>query len=67
MRKLEECVINAPNKPDGIIEKCHSFMHNLSDAEAAALIEAYESWTAYDYPKERHIVINNFADPYEWQ
>lgn len=67
MRKLEEYVNRAPNKPDKIIEKCHHFMQTLSDEDCLALVESYEAWTKYDYPKDRSVVMNNFADPYEWQ
>ncbi|MCL2500505.1 MAG: nucleotidyltransferase domain-containing protein [Defluviitaleaceae bacterium] len=67
LRKMEECVINAPNKPEAFIEKCHSFLHHLTDEEAAALVNDYESWTAYDYPKDFSFISNHFADPYEWQ
>lgn len=67
MRKLEETVITAPNKPDGVIELCHKFMKSLSDEDCAALVDMYEKWTKYDYPKEHSIVMNNFADTWEWQ
>ncbi len=67
MRKLEEYVDRAPNKPDRIIEKCHRFMQTLSDEDCLALVESYEAWTSYDYPKDHNVVMNNFADPYEWQ
>ena len=66
MRKLEECVANAKNKPDEIIAQCHSFMRNQTDDEAAALVETYEKWTSYNFPKERSVIINGFADPWEW-
>jgi len=65
-RKMEMCVINAPDKPDGIIEKCHNFMRNLTDEEAAELVRDYEAWTSYDYPKDFQFIANKFADPYEW-
>ena len=67
MRKLEESVNNASNKPAGIIDKCRRFMQTLSDDDCLALIDAYETWTSYDYPKDHAVVMNNFADPYEWQ
>jgi hypothetical protein len=67
MRKVEESVSNATNKPEGIIDKCHRFIKSLSDDDCWALVEAYESWTSYDYPKDHNTVMNNFADPYEWQ
>lgn len=67
MRKLEEYVKRAPNKPERIIEKCHRFMQSLSDEDCLALVESYESWTGYDYPKDHNIIMNHFADPYEWQ
>lgn len=67
MRKLEEYVIRAPNKPERIIEKCHNFMQTLSDEDCLALVESYETWTSYDYPRDHNVVMNNFADPYEWQ
>lgn len=67
MRKLEEYVMRAPNKPENIIEKCHKFMRALSDEDCLTLVESYEAWTSYDYPKDYNVVMNNFADPYEWQ
>lgn len=67
MRKLEETVISASNKPQEIVEKCHRLMQTLSDEDCAALVESYEAWTTYDYPKEHSIVMNNFADTWEWQ
>ena len=65
MRKLEETVARAPNKPEGIVERCRRFMQSLSDGDCAELVGSYEAWTAYDYPKEHDIVMNNFSDPYE--
>lgn len=67
MRKLEETAKNAPNKPENIINDCHRFMQTLSDEDCLALINGYETWTAYDYPKDHNVIMNNFADPYEWQ
>jgi len=67
MRNLEKTVISAPNKPEGIIEKVHKFMQTLSDEDCKALVESYEAWTTYDFPKVHNIVMNNFADTWEWQ
>jgi predicted nucleotidyltransferase len=67
MRKLEEYVINAPNKPEGIVGLCHAFMRSLSDEDCRAIVEAYEAWTKYDYPKDWHVIMNSFSDPWEWQ
>lgn len=67
MRKLEEYVMRAPNKPENIIEKCRRFMHSLSDEDCEELVRSYEEWTSYDYPKDHNLVMNNFSDPYEWQ
>jgi len=66
MRKLEEHVLRAPNKPPHLIKKCHRFLESLNDHDCQALIEAYESWTTYDYPKDHNTVMNNFQEPYEW-
>lgn len=66
VRKLEDYVNRAPNKPENIIEKCGSFMKSLSDEDCAELIESYETWTVYDYPKDHNVVMNNFYNPYEW-
>ena len=66
MRKLEEYVSRAPDKPEGIIETCGRFMQTLSDEDCAAVVEAYEAWTAYDYPKDHNVVMNHFADANEW-
>jgi len=65
VRKLEMTVINAENKPEGIVEKCGKFMNTLADEDALALIESYESWTSYNYPKDFQFISNNFTDPWE--
>ena len=65
-RKLETAVIKAPNKPEGIVEKCRKFLETLDDEDALAIVEAYENWTTYDYPKDQGVVSNNFRDPYDW-
>jgi len=67
MRKLEEAIISAANKPENIVEKCHKFMQTLSDEDCFALVTAYETWTKYDFPKEHNTVMNKFADTWEWQ
>jgi hypothetical protein len=67
MRKLEETVTVAPKKPEGIIEKVQKFMQTLSDEDCLGLVESYEAWTEYDFPKVHNIVMNNFADTWEWQ
>jgi predicted nucleotidyltransferase len=66
-RKLERTVQCAENKPEMIIEKCHRFMQSLSDEDALELINSYEVWTSYDYPKDFQFIANNFLDPYEWK
>jgi len=65
MRKLEEYVERAPNKPEEIIRKCGNFMRTLSDEDCTAIVESYESWTSYNFPKDHNIIMNNFDDPYE--
>jgi hypothetical protein len=67
VRKLEEFVIRAPNKPDGIIEKCRKFMDTLTDEDVYELIKSYESWTSYDYPdpKNFQFISNNYSNPWE--
>jgi predicted nucleotidyltransferase len=67
MRKLEDAVISAPNKPENIIEKVKKFMQTLSDEDCYALVQSYEEWTSYDFPKDFQFINNHFADPYEWQ
>ena len=66
VRKLEEYVSYAQSKPEEIIEKCHRLIKSLSDEDCLALIDSYETWTSYDYPKDRNMIINNFRNPYEW-
>jgi hypothetical protein len=66
VRKLEEYANCAPNKPDGIIEKCRRFMETLADEDCLTLIDSYEAWTSFDYPKDHNTVMNNFSNPYEW-
>jgi hypothetical protein len=67
VRKLEEYVKSAPNKPEGIIEKCSKLMQSLSDDDCLKIINAYEAWTSYNYPKDHNVIMNNFFDPYEMQ
>jgi hypothetical protein len=66
-RKLETFVKNALKKPSGIVEKCQKFMASLTDENALALIESYESWTSYKYPdpKEFQFIANNYYNPLE--
>jgi len=68
VRKLETFVINAPKKPDGIVDKCRKFMNNLTDEDALALIESYEKWTSYKYPdpKNFQFIANNYFNPWEY-
>jgi len=66
VRKLEEYAKNAPEKPDGIMDKTKKFMQSLSDDDCLAVIQSYESWTSYDYPKNHYVIMNNFSDPYDW-
>jgi predicted nucleotidyltransferase len=68
LRKLETFVINAPNKPSGIVEKCQKFMTTLADKDARVLIESYESWTSYNYPdpKDFQFIANNYFNPWEY-
>ena len=66
VRRLEDYVARAPRKPEGIIELCRKFMETLSDGDCPALVDKYEAWTTYDYPKDHSIVMNHFSDPYEW-
>jgi hypothetical protein len=68
VRKLETFVLNAPNKPSGIVEKCRKFMTTLSGEDALALIESYESWTSYNYPdpKDFQFIANNYFNPWEY-
>ncbi len=67
LRKLEETVKQSANKPEMIMEKCHRFIKSLSDEDALELINSYERWTSYDYPKDFQLIANNFAEPYEEQ
>jgi len=68
VRKLETFVINAENKPDGIIEKCRKFMKSLKDEDALAIIESYERWTSYKYPDPQNFqfIANNYFNPWEY-
>jgi len=68
VRKLEEFVKNAPNKPVDIIEKCQKFMNDLEDDGVQELIKSYEEWTSYKYPdpKNFQFIANNYSNPWEW-
>ncbi|MDR0294119.1 MAG: nucleotidyltransferase domain-containing protein [Oscillospiraceae bacterium] len=66
VRKLEETVIRAPGKPEGAVETCRRFMRTLSDEDCLALVDGYEAWTSYDFPKNYGVIMNHFTDPYEW-
>jgi predicted nucleotidyltransferase len=65
VRKLEETVEKCTNKPEMIIEKCRRFTESMSVEDALELINSYEAWTSYDYPKDFQFIANNFVDPYE--
>jgi predicted nucleotidyltransferase len=65
IRKLEQTVKRSANKPEMIIEKCNRFIQSLSDEDALELINSYEGWTSYDYPKYFQFIANNCVDPYE--
>ncbi|MCL1878135.1 MAG: nucleotidyltransferase domain-containing protein, partial [Defluviitaleaceae bacterium] len=67
IRKLEETVIAAPNKPEGIVDIARRLLTTLDDSDCGALLHAYETWTSYDFPKDHNTVMNNFADTWEWQ
>ena len=67
LRKLEETVTSAKHKPAGIVELCHQFMKTLADEDCRALVESYEAWTSYNYPKEHSIIMNNYSDSWELQ
>lgn len=64
VRKLEEYVSRAPDKPEGLIAACRRFMETLRDEDCP--VSLYEAWTAYDYPKDHNVVMNRFSDPYDW-
>ncbi|MCL2355867.1 MAG: nucleotidyltransferase domain-containing protein [Defluviitaleaceae bacterium] len=66
VRKLEDAVISAPNKPAGVVELAQKLLQTLDDNDCGALVSAYESWTSYDFPKDHNTVMNNFADSWEW-
>jgi len=67
VRKLEIFVINAKNKPDGIVEKCQKFLDTLDDEYAQSIIKSYENWTSFDYPdpKNYQFISNNYFNPWE--
>jgi len=65
IRKLEITVKQVTNKPEMIVEKCHQFIQSLSDKDALELVNSYEGWTSYVYPKDFQFISNNFFDPYE--
>ena len=65
VRKLERTVEKAPNKPESIIDKCHSFIKTMSDEDALNLIQSYENWTSYNFPTDFQYIANNFVDSYE--
>jgi len=66
VRRLEEYVIKAKNKPYDIVEKYRKSMDDLTDDNALSLIESYKNWTSYNYPKDFQFVANNFDNPWEF-
>jgi len=68
MRKLEEFVIKAPRKPDGIVQKCRKFLSELKDEDALSIIESYENWTSYKFPDPENFqfIANNYYNPWEY-
>lgn len=67
VRKLEDYVNLAPNKPEGIVGKCNRFMESFDDNDCTELINSYEIWTTYDYPKEHKVIMNHHYNPYEME
>lgn len=65
-RRLEQCVAEAPEKPDEIVELCSRFLSQLKDEDAQEIIKRYEEWTKMKLPEDYADVINNHTDPYEW-
>jgi len=66
VRKLEETVIRLQNKPDRIVEKANHFLKSLSEEDGLEIINSYEVWTTYDYPKDYQSIMNNFINPYDF-
>ncbi|MCL1949834.1 MAG: nucleotidyltransferase domain-containing protein [Turicibacter sp.] len=68
LRKLEMAIEKAPNKPEGIMEKCQRFMDSMSVEDGLDLLDSYKAWTSYDYPPESEFqfIANNYFNPLEY-
>ena len=64
-RRLEQSVIDAKNKPEGIVTLCTRLMDRLQDEDAKEVITTYEKWTKMPIPKDYSVIVNNYIDPYE--
>ena len=64
-RRVEECVIKAPSKPEGIVELCAKFLTEQKEEDAKDIVNRYEAWTKMKLPSNYGDIVNNHIDPYE--
>lgn len=66
-RRLEEAVKACDNKPKDIMELCQNFMNTFDKDTCDKIIEAYHSWTSFDYPKDLSTILTIYqADFEQW-
>ena len=65
IRKVEQTVASAPNKPEQIMEKCARLMESLTNEDALELVKSYEAWTSFELPTDFQFISNHCVDPYE--
>jgi predicted nucleotidyltransferase len=64
-RRLEETVMHAPNKPEGIVDLAKSFAATYDDTACEAFVKAFQEWTSYQEPEDLSIILSRYQEDYE--
>jgi hypothetical protein len=64
-RRLEETVVHALNKPEGIVELAKKFGETYEDATCDAFVKAFLDWTSYKAPEDLSIILSRYQEDYE--
>jgi len=64
-RRLEETVLHASNKPDGIVDLAKSFAATYDDAACDSFVKAFQEWTSYKEPEDLSIILSRYQEDYE--
>ncbi len=65
-RRLEEKVIKAEHKPQGIVEKCDEFLENLNSQLLDEIVKEFLDWTSYQPPEGAAVGSRYVLDFEQW-